>query len=118
MAQVNLRVSCAVPIPVPMVTCTCDPHRFTHQKQSKISQNSQDLSELWSKHSQCTVLIITHSILNCFGTFLAHFSAHGYGNSYPYPYPSLPIPMTCVDFVNLCHSLVRGNGDVRDAMYA
>ena len=49
----------------PVATHTHDLHGFTHQKQTKISQNGQELSELWSKHSWFMVLIITHSILNC-----------------------------------------------------
>jgi len=49
MAWVNPQVSCAVPTPIPMVTYTHDPCGFACQKQSKISQNGPELSELYGQ---------------------------------------------------------------------
>jgi len=100
MAWVNPQVSRAVPAPVPMVTCTHDLCGFTCSKQSKISQNGQELSELWSKHSQ---LWFDHNSLNTkpFWLISGSFCCSQVGKSIPHSYPSLPVPMTRAGFVNL-----------------
>src|SRR5882724_1358276 len=68
-------ISC-IPTPIPVLPVPMTHSGLTIKKISKISQNGQALRELWSKHPQFTVLIITQSILNCFGSFLVHFAAH------------------------------------------
>ena len=69
MAWVNPRVSRAVPAPIPMETRTCDTHGLPVKNNQKISQNGQELSELWSKHSQFMVLSITHQYLTVLALF-------------------------------------------------
>jgi len=87
----NPQVSRRLPIPEPVGTRTCDPHRFTRQNKPKNMENGGEMGEIHPISMIFMKLAVSHSVLhqkNVLGLVLKvvgrRIATHTHTRRYPY----------------------------------